>query len=107
KNAMLGVVEHERTHVVSRRRDGLPFEIAPDMRLSRGDDLVDRESVRALIAIAQQQLLLIPRRNQRRVALRQDDGTAIARLDRPVASYVIAMAVRVHQLCQGRVADAL
>ena len=35
QDAMLGVVEDERAHVVARRGERAPFQIAPDVRRAR------------------------------------------------------------------------
>ena len=35
QDAVLGIVEHQRAHVVAGRRERAPFEIAPDVRFAR------------------------------------------------------------------------
>ena len=46
EDAVLGVVEHERAHVVPGRRERTPLEIAPDVRRSGLQSLASRRSAR-------------------------------------------------------------
>ena len=102
---MLGIVEHQRAHVVSRRGKRAPFQSAPHVRLTRPDDFVVAEAVGALVAVAEQQGHLVPAVDQRRLGFRQRDRASVMRLDRRVAADVVAVAVRVDQSRQRLVAD--
>ena len=104
---MLGVVEHERAHVVPRCRERAPLEAAPNMCLSSLDDFVDAEAIRALIAVTEQQRLFVPGRDQRYLALGERDRAAVACFDRSIAAHVIAVAMRVDQARQRLLAEPL
>ena len=107
QNPVLGIVENQRSHIVTRRGERAPFQIAPDERFSRLDDFVVVKSLRALVAVAEQKRLLVPRVDQRRLAFRQYDRTAIARLDGRVAAHVVAVAVSVDELGERRTGEPL
>ena len=55
QDPVLGVVEHERAHVVARRCERAPFEIAPDVRPPGTQHLVDGEPLGALVRVVEQQ----------------------------------------------------
>ena len=104
---VLGIEKHQRAHVMARCGQRAPFEVTPDACVSRRDDLVAGKAICALIAVVEQQRLLVPHGDERRFSDRQRNVTAVARLDGAVAAHMIAVAMRVNEPGKRRIADAL
>jgi hypothetical protein len=107
QNPVLWVVKNQRAHIVTRRGERAPLQIAPDERFSRLDDFVVVKPLRALVAVAEQKRFLVPRVDQRRLAFRQHDRTAKAHLDGRVAPHVVAVAMGVDEPGERRTGEPL
>ena len=82
------------------RRECPPFEVAPFVRRTSAEDLVERKAIRMLAGVVQPQRLRVPAFDQRRFAFRQRDGATVGALDCRVAADMVGVAVRVDDFRQ-------
>ncbi len=97
QDARLGRMEHHRVRVVSRRGDHLPVEPAHPQRVAIAKGVVVAEALGALVGDREDQRLLVPVIDERRLAFRNARSAAVFLLDGRIAAHMIGMAVRIDQ----------
>jgi hypothetical protein len=97
EDAVHGLEEHERIHVVARRRVAPPFESAAFERFAGVDRVVEVEGIRALVEFLHPRALRCPRENVLHLPGGNRDARAIGAHHGGVATHVVGMAVRVDQ----------
>src|SRR2546430_6171680 len=90
-------MEHHRVGVVSGCGDHLPVEPAHPQRVAIAEAVVVAEALGALVGDREDQRLLVPVVDERRLAFRNARPAGVFRLDRGVAAHVIGMAMRIDE----------
>src|SRR5882762_3170174 len=90
-------MEHYRVRVVSGRGDHLPVEPAHPQRVAIAKAVVVAEALGALVGDREDEGLLVPVIDERRLAFRNARAAAVFLLDGRIAAQMIGMAVRIDQ----------
>ncbi len=97
QHAQLGRIKHHGVSVVAGRGDHLPVEFPHFHCDPAAEAVVIPEALGALIGDREDQRLLVPAIDERRLAHRDAGSAAVFPLDRGVAPHVIGVAVRVDE----------